>query len=171
MNTKEHGVGKLLTISAGLLVALTLTGAGCETASTTSTTASDTTVSDTMEKDDDAMEKDDEMMEEDDAMEMEYEISIVTPVDGATVSSDMELEVEIEGFELDPDSVEGENVEGEGHYHVWVDGEYYSPHTSASTTVEGLEAGEHEIMVSLQNNDHSDLDPAVVSEAVTVTVE
>lgn len=157
MRTKYSAI---ISLALGSLI---VAGAGCQTATTTDTVdtnvvATDTTVTvDTTEVADVAADG--------------ASISIVSPVDGDTVESTADLTVAIEGFTLAPDKVEGANAEGEGHYHVWVDGEYLTPGVATTTTLTGLEAGEREIMVSLQNNDHTDLTTPVKSEAVTVTVE
>lgn len=152
----------LATLSGLALSALLLAGAGC--ASTTTTVDTNANVNTTtVVVDDDADDVDE--VDEDTAIE------ISSPEDGDTVATTFDLEVEIDDFTLAPDKVEGANAEGEGHYHVWVDGEYFVAGVAAVTSVAGLEVGEHELMVSLQNNDHTDLAPVVKSEAVTVTVE
>lgn len=152
----------LATLSGLALSALLLAGAGCMSTTTTSNANTNTT---TVAVDDDADEVDEEEGDEDTAIE------ISSPEDGDTVATTFDLEVDIDDFTLAPDKVEGANAEGEGHYHVWVDGEYFVAGVAEVTSVTGLTVGEHELMVSLQNNDHTDLVPAVKSEAVTVTVE
>lgn len=158
---------KLVGLSSLALGALLLAGAGCTTGTTT--TSDTTTNATTVAVDIDKVEDDADVVEDED--EADAAIEIVSPEDGDTVSDSLDLEVEIDDFTLAPDKVEGANVAGEGHYHVWVDGEYVVAGVAATTTVEGLEVGEHELMVSLQNNDHTDLNPAVQSEPVVVTVE
>ena len=153
-------INTLATLSGLALSALLLAGAGCATTTTTSN-ANTTTVA----VDDDTDDVDGDEEDEDTAIE------ISSPEDGDTVATTFDLEVEIDDFTLAPDKVEGANAAGEGHYHVWVDGEYFVAGVAEVTSVAGLEVGEHELMVSLQNNDHTDLVPAVKSEAVTVTVE
>lgn len=98
-------------------------------------------------------------------------ISIVEPATGDTVASTFNLTVAIENFTLAPDKVEGANAEGEGHYHVFVDGAYLVPGVADTTEIKDLAAGDHEIYVSLQNNDHTDLTTPVKSDPITVTVE
>lgn len=154
----------LATLSGLALGALLLAGAGCASTTTTVDTNANTT---TVVVDEDVDDVDEEDGEED----ADVAIEITSPEDGDTVSSTFDLEVAIDDFTLAPDKVEGANAEGEGHYHVWVDGEYFVAGVAEVTSVAGLEVGEHELMVSLQNNDHTDLVPAVKSEAVTVTVE
>ncbi len=157
----------LATLSGLALSALLLAGAGCMSTTTTSNANTNTT---TVAVDDDADEVDEDEEDEEEGDE-DTAIEISSPEDGDTVATTFDLEVEIDDFTLAPDKVEGANAEGEGHYHVWVDGEYFVAGVAEVTSVAGLAVGEHELMVSLQNNDHTDLAPAVKSEAVTVTVE
>jgi hypothetical protein len=170
---------KLLAVSSLTLGVLLLAGAGCMPSSTTNTDDTNTTI--VAVDDTDAMEDttaDDSAMEDtevDDAMEAtdvaSPTITITSPADGDTVESNFDVTVEIANFELAPDEVEGANVDGHGHYHVWVDGEYYAAGVANTTAVSDLAAGEHEIQVSLQQNDHSDLDTAVKSDPIIVTVQ
>lgn len=167
-----------LSLALGTLL---LAGAGCtpDTTDTTNTTNTTNTNTVTVQVDDDAVVDDADVTEDDattdgtadDATAEAASVSITEPIDGDIVGSTFDLTVAIEGLTLAPDKVEGANVEGEGHYHVWVDGEYFAPGVAETTTLEGLEAGEHELMVSLQNNDHTDLDPTVSSDPISVTVE
>lgn len=164
---------KLLGLTSSLAMgALLLAGAGC-TPSTTSTTNTNTTTVAVEVEDDTAADvvEDEDEAGDDDAVDIDTAIEITSPEDGDTVTQPFDLEVEIDDFTLAPDSVEGANVAGEGHYHVWVDGEYFVAGVATTTEIDGLEVGEHELMVSLQNNDHTDLETPVQSEAVTVTVE
>lgn len=63
----------------------------------------------------------------------------------------------------------GEHVVGEGHAHVYVDGEKIAGlKNSEDYVVENLEAGEREIVISLQMNDH---EPYEVSETFMAIVE
>ncbi|HLD57349.1 MAG TPA: hypothetical protein VJA47_03530 [archaeon] len=47
------------------------------------------------------------------------------------------------------------NVEGEGHYHMFVDGGTYIPVSAAEYTIKGLAAGNHTVKVELHKNDHT----------------
>lgn len=152
---------KLIGLSSLALTALLVTGAGCASTTTntnlsnvdtTTVPVDNTNVSDVVATTDDAS------------------ITIVSPEDGEEVEPQFDVTVEIAGLTLAPDEVEAANVEGRGHYHVWVDGEYYAAGVSDNTTVTDLTAGEHEIMVSLQNNDHTDLATPVKSNPITVNV-
>jgi hypothetical protein len=80
--------------------------------------------------------------------------------------------METTGFMWAPEHASGEPVAGEGHAHVYVDGEkqgrLYGP---AFHLV--LEPGTHEVRVSLNGNDHSGyaVDGQAVEASVTVEVE
>jgi hypothetical protein len=97
-------------------------------------------------------------------------ITLLTPSDGDSVSGPVDVEVEVEGLTLNPDAIGGTNVEGEGHWHLLVDGELAMPVGEESASLEDLTPGEHTITVELHNNDHSPVTPRVADEA-TVTVE
>lgn len=162
---------KVLTLAGVTLGALMLMGAGCadskDTTNTNTANTNKTTVTTNTNK---ANTNANSNTANTNAETADYAVAIVTPEDGDTVEAPFDMEVDIEEFALS-DEVEGDNVEGEGHVHLWVDGEYYDYYTESEFEVEGLTAGEHELMVSLNNNDHSDLDPAVTSDPITVTVE
>lgn len=155
---------KILGLASIMVSALVAVGAGC--ANTVTNTVDTNTV--TVDKTDTTTT---DTVVDDEATVATPTISITEPVDGDTVETSFDVAVEIENFTLAPDKVEGANAEGEGHYHVWVDGEYVSPGVAETTTLADIAAGEHEVMVSLQNNDHTDLATPVKSAPVTVTVE
>lgn len=102
-------------------------------------------------------------------------ITIVSPVESATVASKLPLEIKVTNIALAPKEVGKANVTGHGHYHVWVDGSYYAEGTTTSMTVvdkngHGLSSGAHTIQVSLQNNDHTDLTTPAKSAVINLTV-
>lgn len=158
---------KLLTIAGVTLTALVLAGAGCASSTNTSNT---NTANSNANSNKNTVTVDNTNKANTNKKATTPTISIVAPEAGDTVEDPFDMEVEVKGFTLS-DAVEGANVEGEGHIHLWVDGEYYTPSTAAEFEVKDVEAGEHELMVSLQNNDHTDLATPVKSKAVTVTVE
>jgi hypothetical protein len=88
-----------------------------------------------------------------------------------------EVSVDLTDFMLDVDNVGGPNRPGYGHFHVYLNqiGEGYLLTHSATSPVDvrmplSTEAGTHDIIVSLHQNDHSPLSPAVY-DTVQVTVE
>lgn len=76
------------------------------------------------------------------------------------------------GFRWAPERASGEHRDGEGHAHVYVDGDklgrLYGPWMHLA-----LDAGDHEIRVTLNGNDHRDylVDGDVVEARGRVTVE
>ena len=98
-------------------------------------------------------------------------ISIVAPAADADVNSTVLLEVDIQGFVIDAEAVGLVAEAGRGHYHVTVDGTTIDfTVTGLIYALEGLSDGPHSIQVSLHDNDHSALSPAVMDEVmVTVT--
>ncbi len=91
-------------------------------------------------------------------------LSIALHPDGAQSRN---LEIRVENFAFDPEAVNGTHIPGRGHAHVYVDGvklgRAYGPwyHLSA------LPVGEHEVRVTLNANDHTQL--AVEGEPIEAT--
>jgi hypothetical protein len=92
-------------------------------------------------------------------------LSIATPIDGAEVSVPFEVELE-SNVELGaPDT-------GNHHAHLYFDTDISSEdydlvYGTTAEVARELEAGEHTIIASLRNADHSDAGP---SQEITVTV-
>lgn len=92
------------------------------------------------------------------------ELSITLHPDGRQSRN---LEIIARNFTFDPEAVNGEHIPGHGHAHVYVNGvkiaRAYAPwfHLSA------LPVGEHEVRVTLNANDHTQL--AVEGEPIEVT--
>lgn len=96
-------------------------------------------------------------------------IQIVAPEEGATVSAEepVTIEVELTGGSL---TVETETADPDaGHYHVFVDGDLVAMPVSDLIEVE-LEPGEHEIEVEFTQADHTSYDPPV-SDTIRITAE
>ncbi len=74
-------------------------------------------------------------------------------------------------FELAPEAASTEPVAGQGHMHLYVDGEKVSRFYNEWFHVGDLEPGEHEFRVELSANDHSELaiDGVLIDQTVTVT--
>jgi hypothetical protein len=98
------------------------------------------------------------------------DVTLDSPVSGEVVTSDFYVTVTPTNYVLSA-NVEGANVAGEGHYHVFVDGAYATYSTDTTVIVNGIDPGEHEVYVELVNNDHSSLADPVYSETTTITVE
>ena len=78
------------------------------------------------------------------------------------------LHATIDGHEMTPEAASTEAVEGEGHAHIYVDGEKLTRLYGDWYYLGELESGEREIRVELSANDHSPL--AVNGEIVDDTV-
>jgi hypothetical protein len=64
----------------------------------------------------------------------------------------------VSNLKLSPDHMGGQNVPGEGHLHLVVDGQQKAMlKTDAPVTLENLSAGKHTVKLNLQQNDHTDL--------------
>ena len=106
-------------------------------------------------------------------------ITLVSPLDGATVPSVFDVQVQTTNF-VPAYGLEGKaNVLGYGHYHVWVDAPdmpsslanlVLMPGTNAFTLdLSAWGPGEHQIRIETGQNDHSMYDPATpVSFTVNV---
>ena len=76
-------------------------------------------------------------------------------------------------FRFAPEHVSLENVMGEGHAHIYVDGVKVNRVYGNWYHLGALSEGEHEVSVSLNANDHSSyaVDGEKITDVVTVTVE
>ena len=92
------------------------------------------------------------------------DVMITSPPSGESVTSTFSVSVEEENFLLDPDHIGGGDVDGVGHYHVYIDGAYYGYSADHTTTVTGISPGDHTLRVELVNNDHPAHDPVVYDE-------
>lgn len=78
------------------------------------------------------------------------------------------VKAEVSDFTLAPESASTDHVDGEGHMHLFVDGDKVARLYGEWYHVPNLSAGEHEISVELSTNDHQRV--LVDGEAVTATV-
>ena len=87
--------------------------------------------------------------------------------------SGLNLRIHTTGFDFSPQNVDGQHVQGEGHAHVYVDGEkigrVYGPHYY----LDHVEPGERTIRVSLNANSHEEYAQGnhPVEAVTSVTVE
>ncbi|MDH4168317.1 MAG: hypothetical protein OEW42_01890 [Acidimicrobiia bacterium] len=74
-------------------------------------------------------------------------------------------------FELAPQAASTDPVAGQGHLHLWVDGEKVSRFYNQWLHVGDLEPGDHEFRVELSANNHSPLaiGDTIIDRSVTVT--
>lgn len=92
------------------------------------------------------------------------ELSLTLHPDGA---SSRNLQIDVANFVFAPESVNGENIPGAGHAHIYVDGVKLARTYGPWFHITGLATGEHEIRVTLNANNHSQF--AVDGQAVEVT--
>lgn len=114
-----------------------------------------------------------------DALQVEIPVEaprvvIESPGDGSTTTEYPVIRVISENFEIDGNSAGGLPEEGEGHYHIYVDG-YTSSHMWQEgfwneTTLQNVPSGERDIYVRLMNNDHTPIEPKIV-DRIRVTVQ
>ena len=112
----------------------------------------------------------------------EAEVTILTPEDGASVTSPVMVEFAIEGMEIAKAGTERENT---GHHHLLVDLDELPPMDAplpstdqvihfgggqTSTELE-LQPGEHTLQLLLGDHMHVPHEPPIMSEKVTITVE
>lgn len=96
-------------------------------------------------------------------------VGINTLVDG---NGGVIVEIPTDGWRWAPESVNGEPVAGEGHAHVYVDGVKVGRAYGPIQYVNPLEPGSHQIRVTLNANDHSEMTvggfPVEASEMILV---
>jgi hypothetical protein len=68
-------------------------------------------------------------------------------------------------FKISPLSVSGEDVYGEGHAHIYIDGEKINRVLGEWYNLGKLEGGDHQVSVRLSSNDHHEL--AVENKIIT----
>lgn len=93
----------------------------------------------------------------------------VTP----TASGGYFVQLDVENFDFAPEAVDGAHVEGQGHAHLYVNGEKITRLYSEEYFIDSLPAGAVEIRVTLNTNDHSTyaLDGAPIEAVVNLSVE
>ena len=109
-------------------------------------------------------------------------LTLVSPLDGATVPSSFEVQVQPTNFTAAA-ALEGKtNIPGYGHYHVWVDTPEMPPSLAGLALMPGTNGftldlsawgeGEHTIRIEPAQNDHTMYDPATpVTFTVTVSAD
>ena len=84
----------------------------------------------------------------------------------------VDVQIATEGFQFAPDSVDQPHTPGAGHAHIYVDGVKLGRVFESDYHIDPLSPGQHEVRVSLNTNDHSELvyDGTKAESTVTVTV-
>ena len=108
-------------------------------------------------------------------------VFIISPTDGATVSSPVSVKFGISGISVAP---AGQNTPNTGHHHLLIDTELANPDApvpadpqhvhygkgQTETSIE-LEPGQHTLQLVLGDGNHVPHQPPIVSKVVTITVE
>lgn len=83
------------------------------------------------------------------------------------------LLLDVTDFTFAPENVDGAHVPGEGHAHLYINGEKAGRIYGTTYLLEPLDSGEHEIMVTLNTNDHGTyaVDGEAIMASLTLTVE
>ena len=83
------------------------------------------------------------------------------------------VQLEVENFDFAPEAVDGPHVEGQGHAHLYVNGEKITRLYSTEYYLESLPAGEVAVRVTLNANDHATYahNGEMIADEVTVQVE
>ena len=98
-------------------------------------------------------------------------VAISTPAESATVGTSLSLAFAFANFELVDFSTAIAETNGQGHYHVLVDGsEVVDGFAPSPTTSMQLAPGDHTVRFELRSNQHDPLTPPVV-DIVHVTAE
>jgi len=108
-------------------------------------------------------------------------VFFITPTNGATTSSPVEIKFGISGMAVMP---AGEFAENSGHHHLLVDTELMNMDLPVpkddnnlhfgkgqTETVLALEPGQHTLQLVLGDGNHIPHDPPVLSDRITITVE
>lgn len=111
---------------------------------------------------------------------VEKRVYIISPKDGATVSTEFKVVFGIEGMSVSPAGVKKHNS---GHHHLLIDGKKLPDlskplgaevtHFGAgqTETMVKLNPGKHTLQLILGDHMHQPHSPPIVSKAITVTVE
>ncbi len=181
------GVARLLA----LLLTITLVAAACgsddgdDTTAGTSADGAADTPSDTSSSDEAEMDEMDEMAMDDDEHGHDHDhdhSDVIEVPEGMTIPSiDIRLEpdpkagvnlfVDVADFEIAPLAASTEAVDGQGHLHLYVDGERIGRFYNTAMHLD-LEPGDHEVTVEISANNHSpyavDGEPIVATDTITV---
>jgi hypothetical protein len=83
-------------------------------------------------------------------------IAITTPEEGSGVYGDVGMQWDVAHFQLEDAAGKGD-VDGQGHVHVYVDGEQVGETADTSWLYDTLASGDHTLEVRLATNDHTEL--------------
>lgn len=114
---------------------------------------------------------DDALHSESITVESEAPVSVSITAEPDT-NGGVDVNIATDGFRFAEELVDQAHTPGAGHAHIYVDGEKLGRVFGPEYYIPNLAPGDHEIRVSLNSNDHSELvyDGAKVQSTVTVTV-
>jgi hypothetical protein len=108
-------------------------------------------------------------------------VFFITPSDGATVSSPVQLEFGLDGMALAP---AGNDAPNSGHHHIIIDHElpdlslpvpadanHVHFGDARSRTELDMAPGQHTLQLLLADHMHIPHDPPIISERISITVE
>ena len=109
----------------------------------------------------------DEASEEDSATRPGIDLTIVEDP-----GSGHNLFIEVSNFDIAPKNASTEPIDGEGHFHLYVDGERVMRFYNTALHLAGLDAGDHTVAVEVSQNDHSayEADGEAIRATQTITV-
>ena len=90
-----------------------------------------------------------------------FGIEFTTPVNGDSVAAGpLFIRVDITGLRMNCNAVGGAHVDGEGHWHVYLDGAYQAFSCTDNVTIDltGVSSGKHTLVASLRQNNHEPYD-------------
>ncbi len=97
------------------------------------------------------------------------------PTINATITQDAmagwNLHIQTENFVFTPEKVNLENIAGEGHAHLYINGHKLSRIYSEWYHLNDLRPGEYDLMVTLNANDHSPLAHQGKVISTTISIE
>lgn len=156
-----------------LLLALALFAAACGDSTEETSAADGDAMSDEMSDDEMAMADG----EHDHGMVLEVPEGMAVPQISISAEPDTvaghNLLIDLGDFTITPENASTDPVDGEGHLHLYVDGERTMRFYNTALHLTGLSEGDHEIMVEVSANNHSpyavDGDP--IRAMTTIAVE
>ena len=159
--------------------ALLAAACGSETATTDGTSADPAASDDAMADDEmnDSEMADGEMADGHDHGDvLDVPAGMAIPAVAVRVEEDPKsghnLFVDLENFEVTPENASTDPVDGQGHLHLYVDGERQMRFYNTELHLDDLTEGEHEITVEVSANNHSAyaVDGEAIQASATVTV-
>jgi hypothetical protein len=102
--------------------------------------------------------------------QIEAENHVLAPmvVSHEVVGNDLHLNFDLTDFQLSLENLNQEKIAGQGHIHLYIDGQKVMKIFEPHYVWKSLEPGEHQIRLELVHNDH---EPYGVEESFSITVD